>query len=110
MPANDEDHLSDQFKSIYETEHGSLTVTPRGYVNNFYVKEAERGKGHGAAIGALLIADADRLGKPLYAHAREELHGFYGRAGFKVMNEHPLNPLPGSNAPFLVREPRRRAS
>jgi GNAT superfamily N-acetyltransferase len=111
MPADE--HLSDQFKSVYESEHGQLTVNPAGYVNNFYVKEEQRGKGHGSAIGAQLLADADRLGKPLYAHAREELHGWYKKAGFEVKENHPLDFMAGASGPgvpFLVREPRRRAS
>lgn len=107
------EHLGDQFKPVYESEHGRLTVTPRGYVNNFAVKEERRGQGHGSAILAQTTADADRLGKPLYAHAREELHGWYAKAGFEVEKDHPLDFMAGGSGPgmpFLVREPRRRAS
>jgi len=84
--------LSDQFNPVYESEHGTARVTGEGYVYNVGIRSSERGQGHGTKLMGQITADADRLGKPLTLHAREELHPWYERQGFQVEGHDVLGP------------------
>jgi len=90
---------SGQFQSTYQSEYGSARVTPEGYVHNVFVPEGQRGRGHGAKVMGKILADADRIGKPLTLHAREDLHDWYGALGFKVTGRDVFGPR-------LERQPR----
>lgn len=99
MPAHE--NLSDQFKPVYQSEHGSLRVSPEGYVSNLWLRPESRGFNVRAIkLGREVTNDADRLGKRLTTHAREELHPVYKRFGFQVTGEDVIGPR-------LEREPRR---
>lgn len=72
-----------QFRPTYESAHGSAEVTPVGYVFNLEVSPEYRGNGEGSEIMQKVTADADRLGRRLKLHAREELHPWYEEMGFR---------------------------
>lgn len=92
------------FQPTYANRWSSARVTSRGYVHNVSTHSAMRGQGHGTALMAEIIQDADRLGRPLSLNAREDLHPWYRGMGFE-RTEAPENPFP--DQPFLVRHPRR---
>ena len=83
------ENLATQFEPVYRTEHGSAKVSPTGYVWNLSVY-GSRGRGRGTELMQQITADADRLGKPLTVHAREELHPFYQRLGFEKVGTDEL--------------------
>jgi predicted GNAT family N-acyltransferase len=107
VPADE--HLSNQFKSVYESEHGSARVTPSGYVYNVSIRHDVRGQGKGTELMGAIATDADRLGRPLSLHAREDLHPWYRRLGFEE-DTRPAAELEKRimGQPLLIREPRRR--
>lgn len=82
--------LSEQFAPVYSTQHGSARVSSDGYVHNVAVNYWSRGQGHGTELMQKITSDADRLGKPLVLHAREDLHPWYGRLGFTPTGEDGL--------------------
>jgi len=86
------EHLADQFAPVYQTEHGSALVSPGGYVRNVNIRSDARGQGHGSALLSQITADADRLGSSLTLHAREDLHPWYERHGFKRVATDPFGP------------------
>jgi predicted GNAT family N-acyltransferase len=53
-------------------------------MHNFVTNVEHRGEGHGTRLMHDVVAYADRTGQDIYAHARPELHDFYGRFGFET--------------------------
>lgn len=79
---------------------GRLSKVSSGwYLANFAVRVgAPRGEGAGSAFLRELGRRADAEGVEVRVHARNDLHGFYGRHGFVVEGEDVLGPV-------LVRRP-----
>jgi ribosomal protein S18 acetylase RimI-like enzyme len=102
--------FGNQFRSSYESEHGSARVTPGGYVYNVGIRPQSRGEGHGTALMGQIISHADEMGRELSLHAREDLHPWYHRLGFQETPDPTKAKMERDimGQPLLVRPARKR--
>lgn len=85
---------------LNETEFGRANVSRDGYISDVFVKEENRGQGHGHELMQSITAQADATGQVLNLNAREDLHGFYGRHGFQATGDVDFG------QPRMTRQPR----
>ena len=79
-------------ESSYDNEGATLYVSQDGYISNFVA--GTPGQGHGTRLLNEVVAVADQQNVSLSLQARSELHEYYGRFGFVVVDEKGIGDVP----------------
>lgn len=79
-------------ESSYDNEGATLYVSQDGYISNFIA--GTPGQGHGTRLLNEVIAVADQQNVSLSLQARSDLHEYYGRFGFVVVDEKGIGDVP----------------
>ena len=92
----------------YTNDHGSIKVSPTGYVYNTYVDPDHRGKGYAQELWDMAVQDADKNQKTLKTNPSEDwiISAFLERRGFQP-TDNDLGVSEWAHRPGYIRFPRK---